>query len=379
MNNYFKKIVRTVVHFIAVTGLILVSGQALGLLPMQNTGNLYVSMWSADEIAIFTPDGTPLQRFTTEGLDGPRGIAFNPANGEIWVAGEFSNAIFIFDHDHQFLRRIDHPDFDEPVGVTFAMTEGVDPSEQLVYISNSNRNEIMVFNQSGALQRRFTNLSLEDPNCSAFLADGSLVVANRLGGSSGSIGAVSKFDNSENFSFDFTAAGISSLMAVARDSNATLSGTDDTLWVTSGGGNNGVYEFDQSGNILTTLLPADIDDGRSIVPQGIAFEDTGNFAVVSFLNEVVKFDGNGNFLMRFPTGAGTARSTAFQSCQPNENSSDECLPLGVVQSDLSGTVESAESSGSGRMDLSVLVLFALLVVRRRRFKSCKPSIIFSMR
>lgn len=366
MISFTNKISRMFIHSITSAVLLLVSGQALAFLPVQNTGNLYVSMWSADEIAVFTPDGMPIQRFTTDGLDGPRGIAFNPTNGEIWIAGEHSNAIFIFDHSHQFIRRIDHPEFDEPVAITFAMTEGVDPSDQLVYISNSNRNEIMVFNQSGELQRRFTDVSLKDPNCSAFLEDGSLVVANRLGGTSGGIGAVAKFDSSENFSFDFTAAGIVSLMAVANDANATLSGTDDTMWVTSGGGDNGVYEFDQNGNILTMLLPAGIDDGRSIVPQGIAFEDTGNFVVVSFLNEVIKFDGDGNFLMRFSTGEGTARSTAFQACQPQDNITDECLPLGVAQTDSSTTEESTGSSGSGRMDLSFLALLALLVVRQRK-------------
>jgi len=58
-------------------------------------------MWSADEIAVFSPDGIPLERFSVEGLDGPRGIAFNPANGEIWIASEFGNAIFIFDRVYQ--------------------------------------------------------------------------------------------------------------------------------------------------------------------------------------------------------------------------------------------------------------------------------------
>ena len=129
--------------------LILFPLSASALLPFEKTGNLYVSMWSADEIAVFAPDGTPLQRFSAEGLDGPRGIAFNPANGEIWIASEFGNAIFIFNHDHQFLRRLDHPDFDEPVGVTFAMDPATNLSDQLVYISNSDGNEIMVFDQAG--------------------------------------------------------------------------------------------------------------------------------------------------------------------------------------------------------------------------------------
>jgi len=361
---------------------ILCPGSASALLPFEKTGNLYVSMWSADEIAVFSPDGIPLERFSVEGLDGPRGIAFNPANGEIWIASEFGNAIFIFDHDHQFLRRLDHPDFDEPVGVTFAMNSAANFSDQLVYISNSDGNEIMVFDQAGNLQRRFTGLDLVDPNCSAFMPDGTLYVANRLGGTQGTFGAVSKFDNEESFLFDFTTSGIASLMAVARDPNLMASGIDDTLWATSGGGDTGIYEFDQNGNLLTTLLPNDIDDGRAIVPQGIAFDDAGDFVVVSFLNEVIKFDGDGNFLMRFPTGNGTARSTAFQACQPN-SPDGECIAFGVDMTDSNSAAGDTEeltgglnenasavipastgSSGGGAAGFSMLYLLLFIMLRQ---------------
>jgi len=75
----------------------------------------------------------------------------------------------------------------------------------------------MVFDQSGNLQRRFSDPSLSDPNCSAFMQDGSLFVSNRLGGTQGGPGAVSKFGASDEFLFDFTSPGIASLMAVARD------------------------------------------------------------------------------------------------------------------------------------------------------------------
>ncbi len=349
--------------------LFVLSSNASALLPFEKTGNLYVSMWDTDEIAVFTPDGTPLERFTTLGLDGPRGIAFNPANGEIWIAGEFSNAIYIFNHEHQFLRTLEHDDFDEPVGVTFK-TVDADASDSLVYISNSNGNEIMVFDQSGVLQRRFTAPGLVDPNCSAFMADGSLMVANRLGGSHGGFGATNKFDNEERFLFDFTTPGITSQMAVARDPNTGNIDEDDTLWVTSGGGDTGIYEFDQNGNLLTTLLPADIDDGRRIIPQGIAFDGDGNFYVVSFLNEVLKFDSLGNFVQRFPTGDGTSRSMAFQGCQigvdgvclsPSNISGVEAESALSTDSDL---VLASNNSGGGSSDLLLFFLLSSCIVGR---------------
>jgi len=361
---------------------LVVSGNAAALLPFESTGNIYVSMWVADEIAVFQPDGTPVERFTADGLDGPRGIAFNPVNGEIWIAGEFSNAIHIFDYQHQFLRTLEHEDFNEPVGVTFS-------ANNEVYVSNSNGNEIMVFDQAGAFQRRFTAPNLSDPNCSAFMQDGTLMVSNRLGGSNGARGAVTKFDAQDNFLFDFTTDGILSLMAVARDPNIMPAGFDDTVWATSGAGDSGIYEFDQDGNLLTTILPADIGDGRSVTPQGIAFDSNGDFYVVSFTNEVIKFDSNGNFLMRFPTGSGTARSTAFQGCQQTVDG--RCVPFGAgvsdmvsdetgnnsmgIDTDADGSVAStnettetstASDSGSGGGIFSLVFLFTLLLYRRKR-------------
>lgn len=341
------------------------------ILPHQNTGNLYVSMWSADEIAVFTPDGTPLERFSAAGLDGPRGIAFNPANGEIWVAGEFSNAIFIFDHQHQFLRRLDHSDFNEPVGITFSPQLSSEPSDQQVYISNSNGNEVMVFDESENLVQRFTGTALVDPNCSAFLEDGTLLVANRLGGTQGGSGAVASFNSDNQFQFDFTTTGIASLMAVARDQNDVQSALDDTVWVTSGAGDSGIYEFDQAGNLLKSLLPADIDDGRNVVPQGIAFDDEGNFVVISYLNEVIKFDGDGNFITRFPTGAGTARSTAFQACEPQQDAGTGCVALGASATTSVDNIDStgAGSSGGGGGAFSIWLLAVCLRLRRFRIAS----------
>jgi len=210
------------VKAIAVLHLLLIGwtipNAAMALLPFERTGNLYVSMWTADEVAVFSPDGIQVDSFTAAGLDGPRGIAFNPANGEIWVASEFGNAIFIFDYKHQFLRKLEHPDFDEPVGVTFSLSSqnATPASGQQVYISNSNGNEIMVFDASENLVQRFSGEAFVDPNCAALLADGTLLVANRLGGTQGGVGAISSFNANNEFQFDFTTMGIASVMAVAR-------------------------------------------------------------------------------------------------------------------------------------------------------------------
>lgn len=98
------KLIKPFVVFTLLFSILALPNAAMALLPFQKTGNLYVSMWEDDEIAVFSPDGASLERFSADGLDGPRGIAFNPFNGEIWIASEFGNAIFIFDHENRFLR-----------------------------------------------------------------------------------------------------------------------------------------------------------------------------------------------------------------------------------------------------------------------------------
>ena len=202
----------------------------------------------------------------------------------------------------------------------------------------------------------------------------------------GNIGSVAKFDANENFQFDFSDDGIASLMAVARDTNGTVGGQDDTLWATSGGGNNGIYEFDQNGNLLQVMTPQDIDDGSAIIPQGIAFQSDGSFVVVSYLNEVLKFDADGNFLMRFPTGEGTARSTAFAmadvagadvatadlvttAASNTDTTSQETTAVTETDSAVVTDSSSPGSGGSGRLGLVLLVLLCFALLKRARLRS----------
>ena len=305
---------------------------ALAQLPFENDGNLYVAMYNSDVYNIFTKDGESVGTMTAPGLNGPRGLAFNPANGDIWVAGEFSNTIYIFDRDQQFLWSFSHPDFNQPVGVTFKMTRGVQAEDQEVYISNSGTganspgNNIMVFDQQGRFLRSFTRDGLVDPNCTAFFPDGSFYVTNRLGtidgngDSDGIVGRVDKFDQNDEFLFSFNTPGMASVMAVARDPNGP-GDLDDTIWVTSGSGSRGIYEFDQNGNLLNTILPSSLANfgvpGNVIVPQGIAFDDNGSMTVVSWVGGVYQFDGEGNLLNSYdpdpsiPSTPGKSRSMAF--------------------------------------------------------------------
>ena len=84
--------------------LLAMTNNALAELPFENDGNLYVSMYNSDTYHIFTKESGFVGTMTAPGLNGPRGLAFNPVNGDIWVTGEFSNTIYIFDQSNQFLR-----------------------------------------------------------------------------------------------------------------------------------------------------------------------------------------------------------------------------------------------------------------------------------
>ena len=327
-----QMIKRTPFCFLGLLGLALFTGNVVAQLPFENDGNLYVAMYNSDAYNIFTKSGEPVGTLATPGLNGPRGLAFNPANGDIWVTGELSNTVYVFDDEHRLLRSLTHPDFNQPVGVSFKMTQGVNAEDQEVYISNSGTgagstgNNIMVFDQQGNFLRSFTRNGLVDPNCTAFFPDGSFYVSNRLGSvndngvSDGFLGRVDKFDANDESLFSFNASGMASVMAVARDPNGP-GDMDDTVWVTSGGGARGIYEFDQNGNLLKTILPAELPNfgvsGTSMVPQGIAFDDNGNMTVVSWTGGVYQFDGNGNLQNSYdpdptiPSAPGKSRSMAF--------------------------------------------------------------------
>lgn len=330
-----------------ITACILLSVPALAVLPYGNTGNIYVSMWTSDEVAVFSPEGKALGRFTANGLEGPRGIAFNPANGEIWVAAEDADAIFIFDYKHRFLKQLDHVGFDGPTGVTFASKKDVKVEDQEVYIVNSDADSIMVFGQDGQYLREFTDAMFADPNCLAVMPDESFFVTNRLWNSQGSL---DKFDGLERYKsrwFDHGTQGMPgmvSVMAVARDPNA-VGDSNDTVWVSSGGGSRALYEYDLMGNLLQTILPSNIKEDDNIIPQGIAFDDQGNFYVASMTNFVYKFDGEGNYLMRFSTGGGTSRSLAMQACKGNA-STPRCDVLGTVNTSSASSESSRFSSSS---------------------------------
>ena len=105
--------------FFSLLGLALLARDVAAELPFENDGNLYVAMYNSDAYNIFSKQGEFAGTLTTPGLNGPRGLAFNPANGDIWVTSELSNTVCAFNSQHQLRWTVTHPDFNQPVGVSF--------------------------------------------------------------------------------------------------------------------------------------------------------------------------------------------------------------------------------------------------------------------
>jgi DNA-binding beta-propeller fold protein YncE len=302
--------------------------------PLEDTGNLYISLWDQGVVRVFDPWGaTLLDELSTPGLEGPRGIAFDPVSSDVWVASERGNAVFIFDRLHALKHTIEHPDFNEPVGVAFRLSAA---GEWEIYVSNSGNssvdptrgNEVLVFNRAREVLRRFSHDELNDPNCAAFFPDGSFFLTNRLQNRVDRFDAEDTLVSTVSYTRDDGSDGLVSTMAVARTPSGSGS-EDDTIWVTGGGGARDLVRFALDGTVLRVLDQATLRDTTGdatllLTPQGLAFDEGGRLLVVSLNGQVLRFDREGTLLgtdgqpytlgapFAWSPGAGSSRSIAVQ-------------------------------------------------------------------
>ncbi len=263
---------------------------APGILPPPRTGNLYVTSFGTDSVAVYDSTGAYLRSFSAPGLDGPRGIVFAP-NNRIYIAGQHSDQIFVFDRNEQLITTFGHMQLDGPTGMAVEDT--------LLYVCSFNNDQVVVFNLEGTFLRTFTGGGLNGPNCVAFDSHGNIYVSSAM------TATVVKFAPDETHRITFTGGGLSSPMGIARD-------TADVLYV-AGGGSNNIVMFDTLGNTLGTITHADLGG-----PQGIAFDDRGHFFTSSFFQDhLVEFDGSGNYVQTITAGnLDMPRSLAFEPLEP---------------------------------------------------------------
>ncbi len=270
---------------------------AHGLLPPEATGEFYVGNYFGDNVLVYGPSGNYLRSFDAGGqLTRPRGIVFVP-DGRIYVAGENSNRIFVFNENEEHIDDFSYalPPFalDGPTGMALS-NDGL-----LLYVSSFDNDRIFVFDLDGNYQRDFGHLDLDGPNCVAFDSTGSFYVSSAVNAN------VLKFGSDEAWIDTFTGLGALSPMSIARN-------TGDEFYV-SGGASNNIVKFDTNGTVLNVITHPNLPG-----PQGIAFDDRGHFFSSSFsANTIVEFDENDAWVQTI-TGPelNVPRSIAFLPLEP---------------------------------------------------------------
>ena len=224
-------------------------------LPPPSTGTLYVSSFRANEIVAYQPDGNYVDRFSHPDLRGPRGLAISSA-GELFCGAQGADRILVFSGDGEYRRQFTGGGLDGPTGLAFS------PDGRL-YVSSFYSNEVIIFSTAGEHLDTILSENFRGPNCIAFHPDGRhFYVVSQTNA------RVLVFDENGDELPCFTGGGLSSAMGAAI--------YEDEIFVTGGSSHN-VAVFDLEGQFLRNIVDPEIDG-----PQGVAFDEYGNFAVSSF-------------------------------------------------------------------------------------------------
>ncbi len=273
------------------------SAPAVALLPPTQTGDLYVTNFSGNNIAVYDSAGVYQRTLLPAGLTQPRGIAFAP-DGRFFVASQQGNQVFVFDenevHTGAFAPTAPDPALNGPTGLAIS-NDG-----SLLYVSSFNNDSVFVFDLDGNYLRDFGHADLNGPNCVAFDSTGNFYISSALNAN------VLKFDANEQHIVTFTSLGAISPMSIARN-------TSDELYV-SGGGSSNIVKFDTNGNVLDVITHPDLP-----ATQGIAFDDAGHFFSSSFSQpNILEFDENDDYVRTItdPTNLSVPRSLAFARVKP---------------------------------------------------------------
>jgi len=272
-------------------------------LPPAATGDVYLSSYGTDEVHCYDRLGSHLFEFTHADLDQPRGLAFSPER-ELYVASQKNHKVLVFEPNGNYLRQFSDGELQGPTSVAFG------PDGKL-YVSSFGNDKVIVFAEE-VYDGEFTGTGLNGPNCIAFAPTGDIYVASQLSNQ------VYRFDSSgvpfAPSSFD--GGGLWSPMGIAL--NPSGAGGDPELYVT-GGASHSIVVFNLEGEYLRKIQGSSQDPVIN-GPQGIAFDESGNFSVSSFYEgSMALYSSDGTLLHVFAdSGVRTARSIAFFPFRPGE-------------------------------------------------------------
>ncbi len=205
------------------------------------SGDFFVADTANNRIAAFKANGEPLATFGTEGLiDGtaaqpgsqdetpapgfssPCGLAIDDSNGNLFVADQNNNRIWIFDSSGAFKGKIADSSLNGPCGIAFDSTGDL-------YVRNANNGKVLRFDRKGAVDYDFAS-TLYDPEAEP-KEPGATDVAVDTATDHVYVDKgdrITEYDSSGSFVSSFAQGHINASASIAVDS------TDAKLYATSG-------------------------------------------------------------------------------------------------------------------------------------------------
>lgn len=257
-------------------------------LPPSQTGLLYVSGFSTNNVGEYAPDGTLLRTLSAPGMQQPRGIAVDDA-GNLVVVSQASDRIQVIDLNGDLLQEIVHPDLTSGTGIARS-------ADGRWYVGNFAPGRILVFDAQWSHQATITDPDLNGVNCVSFDPDGSITVTDAANH------RLMRFDAQHNVIGFADHGSLFSPMSIAMDSHGDH--------YVSNGSSGVVTKFDASWNYLMTF-----GGGTLSAPQGIGIDEHDVLTISNFSASTVhRYDVDGNLLGSFPlVGVAVGRNLAWQT------------------------------------------------------------------
>lgn len=239
----------------------------------------YVTM-SDNTVRKFDTDGNDLGIFASEGLNDPRGLAFD-ASGNLYVANYGSAILAKFNSQGAYLAA-------ESISLGQSTSVGVAiDSAGAIYVSNENSARVRKFDAAGTLLA--TSPTGNTPNGLAFDGSGFLRVANRTGNT------ITKFDTNLNAVAGTISTNLNRPRGLAVDASGNIYAANNFT--------DSISKFTSSGTFLDQYLGV-------ITPTGIAFDSQG-YLYAAANREIFKLNPAGQTVARWSTGRLSTSYIAF--------------------------------------------------------------------
>jgi len=262
---------------------------------LDSNGNVYVADTGNNRIQKFDPNGNFISAFGGYGINPgqfnrPRDVYIG-SNNFVYVSDTYNNRIQVFDNNHVFVRVFgtlgaDPGEFSNPSGLV------TDSTNQL-YVADAGNDRMQYFDSNGQYLDYFrTRDSPIEPYFVFFDLLGHLLASD------GHNHKVLTFDaNTGELLSEFGKLGTDpgefrGPRGIGVDATGNIYVADNY--------NNRVQKFDSNGNLLLQWGSTGSGTGQFMQPRGVVIDSSGNILVTDTLNNrIQRFGPNGNFLSSF--------------------------------------------------------------------------------